>query len=161
MSRVRILVGLACILSLLVATPIVAQQGKKYGKLYLKEYKAKTPDEAAIIKLLIQYQDAWNSHDIQKFISLFAKGGTYMPCSTYTTYPIASQKCQDATKTNFGTLKFETYYDPLISVNGDKAVVKALIETGAYLADYTFTLQRNGKDWLVQDARYANDHYKG
>jgi hypothetical protein len=60
MPRVRILVGLACIFSLLAAVPTVAQQGKKYGKLYLKEYTAKTPDEAAIIKLLIQYQDAWD-----------------------------------------------------------------------------------------------------
>ncbi|HUI69076.1 MAG TPA: hypothetical protein VL354_01060 [Spirochaetia bacterium] len=93
--------------------------------------------------------------------NLFTKDGTYMPCSTYTTYPIGSPKCQDATKANFYTLKFETYYDPMISVTGDEAVVKALVESGAYLADYTFTLQRSGTSWLVKDARYAHDRYKG
>ena len=38
--------------------------------------------------------------------------------------------------------QYETYYDPQVSLNGDKAVVKLLLETGPYLADYTFSLSK-------------------
>jgi hypothetical protein len=76
-------------------------------------------------------------------------------------YPIASQHCQDLTKDAFHSYGFETYYDPVITVSGGKAVVKALIETGSYLGDYTFKLVRKDKAWLVSDASYVNIHYKG
>jgi ketosteroid isomerase-like protein len=135
--------------------------GKKYGRLYLTEYQVKTADEAKILDTLIKYEDAFNSHDLQKFLSCFAKDAVYMPCGTdYTKYPIGSQDCQDIIVRNFDTFKFETYYDPKISVSVSKAVVKLLLETGEYLADYTFALRREGQGWLVSETNYQNDHGK-
>ena len=84
-----------------------------------------------------------------------------MPCgSSYLKLPAASQDSQDTITRNFGSFKFETYYDPAIAVKGNKAVVKLLIETGAYLADYTFTLKKDGKAWQVLETAYAHDHLK-
>lgn len=155
------LVGFVCLLAFLATIPLSAQEGKKYGKLYLREYQAKTADEAAIVNVLMQYDAAFNSHDLQKLLSFFAKDAIYMPCgNSYEKYPAASKECQNIIKRNFGLFGFETYYDPTIAVNGNKAIVKLLIETGDYLADYTFFLTRVGQDWQVQEADYTNDRGK-
>ena len=162
MSKIKILVGLACILSLLATVNISCQQGKKYGKLYFKEYQAKNADEAAIINVLIQYQAAFGSHDIQKIVSLFDKNGTYMGSTFMMRYPIASQRGQDVVKDDFHAFGgFGNWYDPVITVSGDKAVVKVLVETKSFLSDNTFTLVRKGKDWLVSDTGYTNIRSKG
>lgn len=156
-----VIVSLVCLFSLVATAPIMAEQGKKYGKLYLKEYQTKTAEEEAILKTLIQYEAAFNSHDLLKLLSLFTKDAVYMPCGTgYTKYPIGSKDCQNILKRNFSSFGFETYYDPEISVNGSKAVVKLLIETGGYLADYTFHLSKRGQGWLVSEANYKNDRSK-
>jgi hypothetical protein len=153
--------GIVCLLSLLTIAPITAEQGKKYGKLYLKEYQPKTAEETAIIKTLIQYEAAFNTHDLRSFVSCFTKDAIYMPCGDGVKRPIASKDCQDIVVRNFGSFGFETYYDPSITVNGSKAVVKLLIETGVYLADYTFNLSMKDQEWLVSEAEYTNDHLKG
>jgi len=124
-----ILISFVCLLSLLAINPITAQEGKRYGKISLKEYEPKTGDEATIIDTLIEYENGFNSHDIQKLLSFFAKDAMYRPCGKNTKYPIGSKACQNLIKYNFGSFKFETYYDPRISVNGNKAVVNLLLET--------------------------------
>jgi hypothetical protein len=45
-------------------------------------------------------------------------------------------------------------------VNGSEATVRFLLETGAYLADYTFVLIKEGETWLISAADYTNDHDK-
>jgi beta-lactamase regulating signal transducer with metallopeptidase domain len=134
--------------------------GKKYGKLYVKEYSAKTADEASIQNLLIHYEAAFNSHDLQKLLSFFAKDAIYHPCGVDWKDSIGSKQCQDRLRLNFDVFRFETYYDPRITVNADHAVVTLLLETGDYLADYVFVLKRDGDGWLVSAADYANDHAK-
>ena len=49
----------------------------------------------------------------------------------------------------------------MISVNGDKAIVKLLLESGEYLADYTATMQKMGQSWLISKNEYENERYKG
>ena len=48
-----------------------------------------------------------------------------------------------------------------MTINGDKAAVKLLLESGDYLADYSFVLTRKGRSWLVSEADYSNEHVKG
>jgi beta-lactamase regulating signal transducer with metallopeptidase domain len=134
--------------------------GKKYGKLYLTEYSARTADEASILNLLVRYEAAFNSHDLQKLLSLFAKDATYRPCGVDWKDSIGSKQCQDRLRLNFDVFRFETYYDPRITVNGDHAVVALLLESGDYLADYFFVLKKDNLGWLVWQADYANDHAK-
>jgi len=161
-STVRnlIFIVFVCLVSLLMINPITAQEGKKYGKLYLKEYKAKTADEAAILDILIQYEKSFNSHDLQGLLAFFAKDAIYRPCGVDSHYPVASQGCQNIIKYNFGSFKFETYYDPEMSVNGNEAVVKLLLETGVYLADYKFVFRKDGHAWLISKNDFSNDHLK-
>jgi BlaR1 peptidase M56 len=135
--------------------------GKKYGSLYLREYRAKTADEATILAMLTQYESAFNSHDLSKFLSLFARDGVYHPCGVSAKLPIASKDCQDLIVYNFGFLKFERYFDPRISVNGRRAVVNLLLETGDYLADYTFLLSKPDRGWIVSATDYASVRWKG
>ena len=157
MSKIRVLVVLACVLSLLATVAISCQQGKKYGKLYFKEYQPKNADEAAIINVLDQYGAVLRSHDIQKFVSLFDKNGTYESSTSANHLPVASQKCQDLIRDDFRSFgEFGNWYDPVITVGGDKAVVKVLAESKWFLTDDTFRLVRNGKDWLVSDVGYTN-----
>jgi hypothetical protein len=152
---------LVCLFSIAIFTPISAQQGKKFGAHYLKEYHAKNADETAILDTLMQYETAFNAHDLQKMIALFTKDGIYMPCgNNYIRYSISSKDCQTVLQRNFSLFGFETYYDPQIKVNGDKAAINLLLETGAYLADYQFTLQKVNQRWLVLDAEYTNDRNK-
>ena len=157
LMRNAITVGLICLLSLSLAT-LVSAEGKKYGKLYLREYQARNADEASILDTLIQYEKAFNSHDLEKLDSFFEKDAVYHPCGIDNKYPISSGDCQKRLKVNFAIFRFETYYDPEISVNGDEAVAKLLLETGSYLADYTFSLRREGQGGLIAAADYTNDH---
>jgi hypothetical protein len=151
--------ALACVLALVAAIPVAAQQGKKYGTRLLKEYAPKTAEEAAVLKVLICYQDAFNAHDLQKFVSMFVKDGAYRPCGS-TSQPIASKECQQILTYNFGAYGFETYYDPQISVDGRKATVKLLAESGDYLADYTLWMQKVGPAWFVLKNDFINIRQK-
>ena len=163
MKKGVILFGLAALLlgAAVLVSAAGEDTGKKYGTVYLTEYQVRNADEAAILDGLIQYENAFNSHDLRKLLSLFSKGAIYMPCGTeYTRYPIASQDCQDVLARNFSIFKFETYYDPEITVKGSKAVVHLLLETGDYLAEYTFVMNKEGQSWLVSEASYKNDRGK-
>jgi hypothetical protein len=91
-----------------VLNPVFAQQGKKYGKIYLREYQAKNADEAAILDTLIQYEKGFNSHDLQKLLSFFSKDAVYHPCGVDTKYPIGSRDCQHRLRYNFISFGFET-----------------------------------------------------
>lgn len=167
MKHGMILVGFAALMLGVIAVMSASgldasgQGGKKYGTLYLKEYQPKTADEEAVLDTLVQYESAFNSHDLQKLLSLFATDAVYRPCGVDVKYSIGSKDCQERIKYNFGFFKFETYYDPRILFDGPRAVVKLLLETGDYLADYTFVLSRQGKAWLVSGADYTNDRPKG
>jgi ketosteroid isomerase-like protein len=158
-ARTGVMGTLLCLSLLLALAPIDAQQGKKYGKLYLKEYQAKTDDEIAIIDTLMQYEAAFNAHDLEKFVSLFIEDGVYRPCGTVA-QPVASKACQDVLKYNFTAYKFETYYDPVISIEGNTATVKLLIETGNYLGDYTVWMRKVGEVWLISKNDYTNTRWK-
>jgi hypothetical protein len=152
---------LVCLFGIAILGPISAQQGKKYGTHYLKEYQAKNADETAILDILLQYEKAFNSHDLRKMVALFTNDGIYMPCgNNYIRYSIGSKDCQTVLQRNFSLFGFETYYDPHISVNGDKATINLLLETGTYLADYKFILRKADQHWLVLDAEYTNDRDK-
>jgi hypothetical protein len=157
--RSLIFVGLVCLFAFFAAGLVCAEEGKKYGKLYLNEYEPRNAEETAIIAMLVEYQAAFNAHDLQKFVSFFTKDGIYRPCGSSSS-PIGSKKCQDTLVYNFGSYKFETYYDPQISIDGDKAVVNLLIESGFYLGDYTAWMQKVGKVWRITKNDYANVRYK-
>jgi hypothetical protein len=153
-------ISLLCLLSFVVTIPLAAEQGKKYGKLYLREYTAKGADEAAILDTLLQYERAFNSHDLKTLLSFFANDATYHPCGVDNKYAIGAKDCQNRIKVNFVSFGFETYYDPVISIKGNEAVVKLLLETGDYLADYTISLKKDDQSWLISACDYANDHLK-
>jgi hypothetical protein len=155
-----LLIGVIAVLSA-SGIETISQGGKRYGKLYLSEYRAKTTDERAILDTLMQYETAFNSYDLRKLVSLFANDGSYRPCGVNRKYLIGSQDCLDRIRDNFIFFRFETFYDPSMTINGDKAVVKLLLESGDYLADYSFVLKRKGRSWLVSEADYYNEHVKG
>jgi len=159
-GRKGMAVGFLCLLAILASVPLFAQEGKKYGKLFLKEYQPKNEDEASIIQTLMQLEGAFNSHDLQTFVSSFTKDAAYRPCGAGQS-PIASKACQDRIKLNFVSFMYETYYDPEISIDGDKAAVKLRLKTGGWLADYTAWLQKAGKVWLITKNDYENEVYKG
>ena len=155
-----LLIGVIAVLSA-SGIETISQGGKKYGKVYIREYRAKTADETAILDTLMQCETAFNSHDLRKLVSLFANDGSYRPCGASRKYSIGSQDCLERIKDNFIFFKFETFYDPSMTINGDKAAVKLLLESGDYLADYSFVLTRKGRSWLVSEADYSNEHVKG
>ena len=135
--------------------------GKRYGSLYLTEYKVRSAEEAGIVDALIQYEDAFNAHDLSKMLSLFAKGAVYMPCGGwYTKFHVESSYCQHIIERNFEIFKSEAFYDPRITLNGRTAVVGLLLESGFYLTDYTLVLKRGAHGWLVSDASYENERLK-
>ena len=98
---------------------------------------------------------------LPKLLSLFAKDGVDHPCGIGAKYPVGSKECQDYIRFNFALYKFERYYDPRISVAGGRAVVKLLLESGDYLADYSFALSRQGERWMVSETDWDNVRWKG
>ena len=153
-ARTGVMVILVCLSLLLLLTPISAQQGKKYGELYLNEYEAKTADEETIIDTLVQCEAAFNSDDLEKFVSLFTEDGVYRPWGAGES-PIASDFCQTILKYNFISYN-ETFYDPVISVVGNTATVKLLLEAGNILFDYIVWMQKVGAVWLISKNDYSH-----
>ncbi len=155
--------GLAALLLLAAALLGATGQdpGKRYGSLYLTEYRVRNADEARILDTLIQFENGFNSHSLQGMLSVFVQGGLYMPRTCwYTKFPVASPYCQRVIEQDFGMFKFQTFYDPAITVSGDTAVVRLLLETGDYLDDFTFTMEKEAGGWRVLDAWGRNDRVK-
>jgi beta-lactamase regulating signal transducer with metallopeptidase domain/ketosteroid isomerase-like protein len=155
--------AVACLASVVLLSGAGADPGRAYGALRLREYQVRSADEAAIVDVLIRYEDAFNRHDAARLLSLFSDDAVYMvPCGLIGPgHRLAVPGGRDVFQSTFRTLGFETCYDPQITVSGSTAVACLVVESRAYLTtDYTFVMRKEGADWLVSEAAYRTNRVK-
>lgn len=113
----------------------------------LKNYKAKNPDEVAIIELLQDYLDGWKKEDKQKILSCFHENSQYMAHRSgkyFTKKEMIETKVSDWTD-----VKWYDFYDPKIKIEGDKAVVDINESLNCGVFQATLQLLRENQKWLV------------
>jgi hypothetical protein len=117
----------------------------------LKDYKPKSPDEEAIIKVLIKVQDAWNKGDSNEFLAAYHDNGKI-------SYWIGATGRNSLSKEDFAKVFPQQsstwgyrYINPKITITGDKAVVKVYnteVTTGNTM---TYYMVKNGSWSIMSD----------
>jgi hypothetical protein len=118
----------------------------------LKDYKPKSSEEEAIKLILVAYETAWNKHDQQGVLTLFHENAQIM---TGKEKSIVSKKEYAAILPRRMTdLPSTRLYEPTISIAGDKASVKILVETGNFQLRFVFHMIRENSKWFIIKSEY-------
>ena len=113
----------------------------------LRDYKPANSDEAAIISVVIAWEESFNNVDQDKFLSIVADDakimhGTQKKIFTKQEYV----KILLERKKQMGTIKFS---NPKIRISGDIAKVQAYYEGKIAHMDYYFEVKKFGDKWLI------------
>jgi hypothetical protein len=118
----------------------------------LKDYKPKSSEEEAIKIILVAYESAWNKHDQQGVLTLLHENAQVM---TGREKSIVSKKeyavILPRRMTDFPTTKL---YEPTISIAGDKASVKLLVDMGNFQNQFVFHMIRENNKWFIMKWEY-------
>jgi hypothetical protein len=118
----------------------------------LKDYKPKSSEEEAIKTSLLAYESAWNKYDQQGVLTLLHEDAQLM---------IGSEKSM-VSKKEFAVILPRAMpdfspaelYEPTISVAGDKATIKLLVDMRQYQTQFTFHMIRENNKWLIMRWEY-------
>jgi len=121
----------------------------------LKDYKAASQDEEAIKSLLLYWQNSGNRGDVAGVLSVLTDD-----FEIYHNWP--SNKSQVENKKEYGESLPERMKKnptvivglPEIAITGDKALVRAPLDTTRGKLKATFFLERQNEKWLVMRFEY-------
>ena len=112
----------------------------------LKNYKAKNPDEAAIIELLQDYLEGWQKEDKQKILSCFHENSQYMDKrGKY----ITKKEMIETNISDWTNSKWYDFYDPKIKIDGDKAVVNLVVARSMGIRQANLQMLRENQKWQI------------
>ncbi len=113
----------------------------------LRDYKPANPDQAAIIAVIIAWEESFNNIDQDKFRSIVADDARIMHGVQKKIYTKEEYvKILLERKKQMGIVKFSK---PKIKMSGDSATVEAFYESKVAQMDYYFELKRIGDKWLI------------
>jgi ketosteroid isomerase-like protein len=113
----------------------------------LRDYNPANPDEAAIISVIIAFEESFNKADQNKFLSIVADDarimhGTQRKIFTKEEYArILPERIKE-----MGIIKFS---NPKIRISRDIATVQAYYEGRVASMQYYFELKKFGDKWLI------------
>lgn len=142
MSKTTILMILllACIfLSSCATTPITPMA--------LRDYKPANHEEAAVISVIISFEESLNQADKQKLSGILADEAKMMHGRDKKTLTkkeyenVLSQRIKE-----MGIIKFS---NPRVDINQDVATVKADYKSRVAILAYSFKLKKTGDKWFI------------
>ena len=119
----------------------------------LRDYKPANPEEAAIISVIIAFEDSLNKVDQKTFLSIMADDaqivhGREKKIFTKQEYAkILPQRIKE-----MGIIKFS---NPKIRIDRDIATVRADYESKVASLQYLFELKKFGDKWLILANSYS------
>ena len=113
----------------------------------LRDYKPANSDEAAIISVIIAFEESFNKADQNKFLSIVADDARIMhgPQKKIFTKEEYAKILPQRIK-QMGIIKFS---NPKIRISRDIAKVQAYYEGRIAHMDYYFELKKFGDEWLI------------
>jgi ketosteroid isomerase-like protein len=114
----------------------------------LRDYKPANPDEAAIISVVIGWEDCLNNADQNKFRSIVADDARIthgLPQRKIFTKEEYVKILPERIK-QVGIIKFS---NPKIRISGDTAKVQVYYEGKVAHMDYYLELKKSGDKWLI------------
>jgi hypothetical protein len=114
----------------------------------LKDYKAKNPDEEAIVEVLQSLSEGWRKKDKQQILSFYHKNAQFVD---WNGKYISKEQMIGTEVKDWGppSKVWYGYYDVKIEIDGDKAAVN-LTEMRSY-GPYMVNMQmvRENEKWLI------------
>jgi hypothetical protein len=114
----------------------------------LKEYKPANPEEAAVISVIIAFEESFNKVDQKLFLSIMADGAQIMHGAQRKIFTkeeyvnILPERIKE-----MGTIKFS---NPKIKIERDIATVQAIYDGKVAVGmPYSFELKKTGDKWLI------------
>lgn len=118
----------------------------------LEDYKPKSSDEEAIVALLKKNQETWNNGDANSWMTLWHENAKIMYGRERT---IATKnEYQKIIKDRMAAQPSIKFGDPKITVSGNEAVAKTLMQLGSRSSPMTFTLLKQNERWLFTSWKY-------
>ena len=113
----------------------------------LRDYKPANAEEAAIISVVIAWEESFNNADQDKFRSIVADDARIMHGPQKKIYTKEEYvKILPERIKQMGIIKFS---NPKIRISGDTAKVQAYYEGKFAHMDYYFELKKFGDKWLI------------
>jgi ketosteroid isomerase-like protein len=122
----------------------------------LKDYNARSQDEEEIKTLLLYWQNSGNNGDVKALLSTLTDDFQIH-------HDIGGSREQVENKKQYGEglparMKRNPTViigSPNITVTGDKATVKAVLDTTRKHLKATFDLQRQNRNWIIRAIKYT------
>ena len=118
----------------------------------LRDYKPANSEEAAIISVIIAFEESFNKVDQKLFLSIMADGAQIMHGAQRKIFTkeeyvnILPERIKE-----MGIIKFS---NPKIKIDRDTAIVKADYESRVVSMPYSFNLKKIGGKWLILSNSY-------
>ena len=118
----------------------------------LKNYKPANPEEAAIISVLITFEDAFNKADSKAMLNIMIDDARIM----------YGREKKMATKDEYAKILPERFKEvgpishsnPKIKINGDIATVSTSLESSRGSLKNSYKLKKLGDKWLILATEY-------
>lgn len=142
MKKRMVFISLSCLAALIFAGCVTT----------LQSYKPKTPDEASIKELLVEWESTWNAHNVNDHLALWnAKGqimyGKDRRIATRSEYSkILPERMNANPSIKLGA--------PKIKVSGHKADVSVNMSIGSYQSLTTWHLVKENGNWSIMSWEY-------
>lgn len=119
----------------------------------LKDYKPKSSEEEAIKVVLVSFESAWNTHDVQGVLAVLHEKGKFM---TGREKKIVSKKeYADILPSRFLELPTMTIGTPKINIAGDKAEVNASVDFVKFkIPSFIYHMVKKNNKWLIMSWEY-------
>ncbi len=118
----------------------------------LKDYEPKSPDEEAIVKVLIKVQDAWNNKDLDEFLAAFHDNGEILYQIGASGVRYSKEKYAKVFSQQRGYVGHLTYVNPIITITGDKAIARVITpEVNMHSLLTYYMVKENGSWYIMRD----------
>ncbi len=115
----------------------------------LKDYEPKSPDEEAIVKVLIKVQDAWNNKDLDEFLAAFHDNGEILYGIGASGVPYSKEKYAKVFSQQRGYVGPLTYVNPIITITGDKAIARVITPEVNMHNLLTYSMVKENGSWYI------------
>jgi hypothetical protein len=129
----------------------------------LKDYKPKSSDEEAIIKVLITGNEALHDQDLSGYMATFhdnatIRAGTASASGFHPVVPMISKKefSEVYLVSNWVAFAQIKNLNPEITVSGDKATLTCLDEKHGYYWEYTYDMVKENDKWYIMKLNWRD-----
>jgi len=113
----------------------------------LKDYKPKSAEEEAIKMVLLAFESVWKKHDLQGVLTLLHENAQLMIGPERRI--VSKEEYSVYLPTRMENFPHTKLCEPTISIVGDKASIKLLVDMIKYQRTFEFFMFRENSKWFI------------